>query len=371
VIDYQINLANLSTGAGLGSVILTDFLMTTGTFAESELTYTNELNGWGSLEFSLPLDHAIVTRDNFKLGAREVHLYRNGTLVWGGKLWKASVSEWEVRFLCYGWGFDLERRILTADYAQNSKDQFGIVRDLIGETSPGTQSLTNGDLGIRFWSNSEVSSAPARRFVVCYDERRTVADALNELAAPRNGFDWEISPDKIMTLYSPQKGSTTTVAAVGADNIDDFSYEEDATEMLTDVGAVGPSDQCAIPDLYVTYDGTARTTYGRLEGTADDATDIEDKDRREKMADRMLQASKEPLFQPSISFSTDLQAVADDAVGFNELALGDTMTVETTRGQVGGYGYVNKGFRVINRQVTVSIPGVEHVQYGLDAVVTN
>lgn len=350
-------------------------LGSTGVPERQGLTFTEELNGHGSIEFTLPIDHADVTTDNFAVGERELHLFRtpNGgveTLVWGGKLWIAEVNDWEVRFEGYGWLFDLERRYVNGDYAE-VKDQFGISNDMIQYTqgragNPWSQPA-DADIGISIEAGS---SGVTRKAVVCIEERQTIMDVIKDLSGALHGFDFEITPNKVFKNYYPFRTRATTVMFDGAENIFRYGLTKDATELTTDVWAVGEDEDCAIPTMYRTFDSDARTTFGLLEGQADFESGSRGKDKEqallEEVANEQLRVGKDPRFQPEFIVPTPLQ---DDTTGieFGDVIVGDAVSLQVTRGAETGFGHFSRAFRVVGRTVGVMPNGLEAISYQLDS----
>jgi hypothetical protein len=370
VIDYRIDLADRSS-AGLGTVILADVLNVTGVFDSADPVWTEELNGWGSLEFTLPIDHAQVTTDNFALGEREIHLYRNDVLVFGGKLWVADVAGWEVRFIAYGWWFDMGRRPIEADYVSSADggltyfDQADIVRQLVDNA----QALSEGNLGITHFNTTD--HGVTRKLVVCVEEQATVADVVADLAAAKNGFDYWVSPTKELHLDYPERGTATAVA-FSDENLGDFSHQRDATEVLSLVNAVGVDDECAVPLMYQASDATALTKFGRLAGPVElpDTRKVIDQPFLEKIAEEELLNRKDIRFQPNVMIETPLQEVlTTQAIGFDDLSVGDVCAVDIHRGPIGGFGRFQQDFRVVRRTVSIQRPGIERIEFGLDRVV--
>ncbi|MGH2650278.1 MAG: hypothetical protein ACRDHK_03585 [Actinomycetota bacterium] len=363
-VDYEVDLASRSS-SGLGAVILDDFLNTIGVPLRggAQVKFTEVLNGYGSLEFTLPLDHASVTRANFAVGNREVHVYRDGILVWGGKLWAANVQDWFVRFLCHDWYFDLTRREVEDDYASlpaSPKDQLDIVRELVDLT----QAESGGDLGLTHANLTD--SGVTREIVICAEERRAVADVIEELAETDDGFDFGVHPDKVLELWHPRRGSSTPVATLdAATTVSDFEYEEDASELSSQVAGIGEQEDCALPNVYVTTDAGALSTYGLLQ---DHVVPEDDKDPLlvEAAANELLRVSRVSRLQPKVALATDLP----DALAYDAYELGDEVTLVASRGAVGGFGQFNQQFRVVSRSVEVARPGHEKVTLGLDQVVT-
>ncbi len=366
--SYRLVLANLGT-SGLGTPILSDVLGTVGMMEGTSLSWTDELNGPGSLEFTLPIDHADVTRANFAEGQREVHLYRDdGTgevLVWGGRLWASDTQGWTVRFLAQGWMRTLERREIRDDLAYTTAqggpyDQNAIVEALLDYT----QTQANGDLGITF--AADAASGVTREIVVCAEELRSVFDVIDSMVeAHDDGFDWEITPDKRLLIYAGRKGQfagaldTTT-------NIADFSYQRDATSVANDVAGLSSStEDCPTPDMYVATDSGSQSDFGLLQDHID-PRDPEDSALVASQTDEELDAYKDSRVQPTVTLMPLL-----GEPDLTDFAVGDTVSLTSSRGAAGGFGYFSQTFRVISRTVTVPAAAVvvESVALTLDQVI--
>ena len=362
---YRLALAARGT-SGLGAEIISDVFDTVGTPARAlPLSWTEVLNGEGTCEVWLPIDHASVTRANFAVGNRELHVYRddgNGeVLVWAGRLWAVDVQDWFVRMLGKGFYHDLSRREIVSDYTSRIsagvfKDQLTIVRDLINAT----QALTDGGLG--FTHNDLSVSGVTRKLIVCAEERRQISDVIEELASADDGFDFAVLPDKRVRLWYPRRGQVNTGLTFSAsDNVSEFRYQEDAEEMANDVAVVGPQENCEVPDVTSAVDTTSRSTYGVLHAS-ESAEFVDDETLRQGQADEMLRERKDSRLQPDVQVPTQLS----DAVDFYDYQLGDTVTVVATRGEVGGFGQFNQAFRIVGRRVDVTNYGLENVTLSLD-----
>jgi hypothetical protein len=253
---HRLDLAPRSSGApsadpGLGAVIVSDVLGKIAKPADVRTQITEELNTDGELTFTLSIDHPLVTTDNFAVGKRELHWYRNGDLRWGGKLWRAEVDGRLVRFIGYGWFYDLRGREITDTYEQ-VRDQFLVVQDLIDYT----QDQAHGNLGLDMYDRGGESGV-IREVAWCDTERKVVADAITDLGQAEDGFDLAMTADKKLRLWSPRRGVATTVTYDGDTNTARIAYQRDATEVANELAMIGPTSQhndCAVPAIYVTSD---------------------------------------------------------------------------------------------------------------------
>lgn len=363
-VTYRLALAQRGTSSGLGTVIISDVHDGVGTEQRGrQLRFTEKLNDYGTLEFVLPIDHADVTRANYAVGNRELHLYRDDgageRLVWGGKLWTADVtgSGWFVRFVGHGWWYDFTRRLVTADYAFTSRDQLRIVRDLVDNT----QAEGSGGLGITHYDTS--LSGVNRRIAICVEEGRIVADVIEELSQANNGFDFEVTPDKKLRLWYPKRGGSSGLTFDGTLSLSDFGYTEDALDIVTEIVGLGPQEECSVPETYTAASASAKATYGLLQ-EAEQLEENKDGDLRTAIVDERLRLGKQPLFEPKIGYSFPMP----EAHGFFDYQVGDTAIIQTSRGNSGGFGYFTQTFRILAREVEVQSPGLEEITLTVDQV---
>jgi hypothetical protein len=361
MIGYRLALANRGT-AGLGTVVISDVLGTVGVNRSNPtpLKYVETLNGAGSIEFEVPADHASVTTATFSEG-KELHLYRDDgggeDLWWGGHLWIADVTWPFIRFIGYGWFYDLTRRCAAnrIDRAvYDGVDQFDIVRDLVDKTQ------AEDPIGITHFNLTD--SGVLKDLEICEEERKHVGDAITDFAAEEDGLDFEISAAKVLRLWYPRRGSVQAITFDAASNVSQFSYQKDGTTINTQVAAVG-EDECG---PYVEYfeDAPGLAAYGLLNGSVEDGG--RKKARVRQKAKELLRTTKTPRFQPEIVTLTDLPGSPDIAT----YAVGDVVTVEASQGPAGGFGNFSGLFRILEREVSVSKLGLETVSLTVDSVVT-
>ena len=358
---YRLALAERSS-SGLGAEIISDVLGTIGGFEGSVLMYTETLNAPGTLEFSLPIDHSSVTTSNFDVGNRELHLYRDEQLVWGGKLWAADVAGWEVRMIGNGWWYDMSRRILPDDFAQHQFDQFKIVRDLVAATQ------AQESLGISNYDSA--MSGVTRNMIACIEQRQDVDSIVQKFCDARHGMDFAVTPDKKLRLWSPERGNNSGLTFTG-DNMKMFSYGIDGSDLSTEVGTVGTAkNECKVPPLYTVEDATARSHYGLLQSTlSSDLNDKADDDFINARLDEELNISKVTRFQPTVQVEMALQDLVSDPIYYGAIDIGDKVGVSIDRGAPGGFGHFTQDFRVVTMKTTVKQNGWEIMDYTLDQVI--
>lgn len=359
MITYRLAIANRGT-SGLGTVIMSDVFGTVGSNREnsSPLQFTETLNDSGSIEFELPADHASVTTATFSVG-KEIHLYRNtgggDVMVWGGHLWIADMKWPWVRFIGYGWFYDLTRRAACNRrdrLVYSDVDQFDIARDLIDKTQQ------DDPMGLQHFDFAD--SGVTKDLEICEEERMMVGDAIQDFTAEDDGFDFSISPAKVVRFYYPRRGTTPGITLNAASTASELSYQRDGTTINSQVAAVG-EDECG---PYVEYfeDATALTNYGLLNGHVEDGT--RKRKRVRGKARELLRNTKTPRYQPDVATLTYLTG-SPDITGYN---VGDIVTVTSSQGPAGTFGNFSGSFRIVERTVSYQNPGVESVTINVDSV---
>ena len=309
------------------------------------------LNDPGSVDFTMHLMDPKCTQTLMDPGKREIHIYRGTSLVWGGYLWYAvpSLDEMQVRFSGEGYLSRFGRRTIDSTLTYTTVDQFQIGWNLIAFT----QAKTNGDLGIT--RGSGATSGVTRDRTYPFWERSTVLDMLQELGAVDNGFDFEITPNRVYNNYFPSKGSTLgTIFELGK-NIDGLSYDIDASNMATEISAIGAGDGTNTC-IAVAVDVTARGTFGLLQDTIS-VTDVKNFSTLQDHADEELRVKKGARWQPQ------LNVVTSDPP-FGSFSVGDTATIEASQGFI----QLNNSFRIVSITVQIDDEGQEQFQLYFDGI---
>ena len=317
----------------------------------SNLAYGFELNSAGFCTFVLPLLHLKATRSLLTPGQRIVRVYRNETLVWGGYLWDASISdERGVRFSCRGFLSRLEKRYIDSTKNYVNEEQCGIAWDLIQFT----QAKTGGDLGI---TKGTTNTGVKRDIKYPAWERVKIFDAITELSALADGFDFDIDATRTFKTYYPNKGKTKLdlVMEFGK-NIFGFSYVDAANTLSNEISALGAGDG---PNMCIAtaVDTSSRSTYGLLEEAASFSSTKHFSILQNK-ADALLRLYKAPRWQPQLSLH-----IGED-FPYDAMEVGDTVPLKID------YGYVDidQNFRIMNIEFQVSNEGREAVTVHFDSV---
>lgn len=352
--SWRLALANRGT-SGLGTVIVSDVLASAGVpSGQSELRYTKVLNGPGSIEFTIPIDASICTTSNFAVGARELHLYRDSTLVWTGMLVSADVSDWAIRFAGLGFWHLFRKRLVVSDLLYSSTDQLDVAWNLISHT----QSQTGGGLGITRYSST--LSGVSRTAVYCVENKVVVADAIEQFANASDGFDFEITPDKKFRTYYPRRSVSTSIALDASSTIKNFSLVSDAADLTTEARATVDAKSCNPPTVITSTDSTARSTYGLLQTPVEEQSD--DAALLQGLTDEELRINK----QPRLSLRLTLDSALAGTPAATDFSIGDLITVSASRGFV---NLSNRSCRVVGIGVALRKNGREVIDLDLDGVV--
>lgn len=353
---YALALAELGT-TGLGTVIEADVLDRTGVpSGDASLRYVRTLNGAGSCEFTLPLDDPFVTMTNFAEGEREIHLYRDGVLVWGGRLWQWEItSVTSVRFMAQGFFSTLSRREVVDDLLFVNDDQLDIAWGLIDYT----QDRTGGALGIT--RDSLLASGVNRSKSYCLGEGVRIADAIGDLAATLDGFDYEVGADKAWRTWHTLRGTdlSATIVFDTNTNVIDMTFDGDATQVANSVLALADGGSCETPTYEFDVDTGSRGTYGLLEDSV--TSDDFQADHLFAQAQERLRIGKASRRQPTIT----VDAAMPDTPDLSDYDLGDQVNFQCSR----GFATFDQDFRIIEIDAVARPGSLERVRLTLDGVI--
>lgn len=178
----------------------------------------------------------------FQPGRTAIHVLRDGSPQWSGIIWTRRITKDGLTFGAEGWHSGLRKRTINWDLDYD-QDQLAIFRDLIDRT----QSQSNGDFGIEL--GAETSGVDRVRTYRSH-ERKFIGEALEQLAAVENGFDFEIVPylngrevRRKLALYYPRKGRRRNdLRFTHGSNIVILEEETDGKALANTIHAVGAGE---------------------------------------------------------------------------------------------------------------------------------
>lgn len=248
---YRLISSDLRTGARIAEITL------------SGLRYGSKLNTAGDLAGNLilptlggssnpanPATRAQITvlNDAVDEARRQLLVERDGVPVWCGVVWASPYTdESQTRAVKAGelWSY-YGHRLIDSRQAFTGVDQFTIARTLLTTAA----SRTGGDIGVTF---PAVTSGVTRDRTYEAYELKNLREAIEQLAAVQNGFDFGIdlaydssgNLTKTLNLAYPRRGrdfrATGHVFELGR-NIVSFTWPSDGTRAANKVFATGSGE---------------------------------------------------------------------------------------------------------------------------------
>lgn len=308
------------------------------------LQYSFKHNEAGTIDFTLPVHDPKCTRELLEPGQRELYVFKEQTKMWGGYLWNAGMSSNEntVRFSGEGFFSRLRRRHIFDTLSYVDIDQFDIAWNLIDYT----QFQAYGDLGITRFSSADSGRARTRKYEG--SEYKPISDALQELAAVNDGFDFEITADKEWKTYYPTKASGDVYTFELGKNVRGHATEFSAEDVRSEITAFGEGE--GDNQLVSTEeDVDALEAFGLLQDTRS-FNDVKNQATLNDHAAEELRLVKSLLVRPQ------LQVFGDDPP-FGSYSAGDNARVIIDS----GYTLIDTVLRITTISVQVSDAGFEAI----------
>ncbi len=300
-----------------------------GELEVSGLRYGERLNSVGELSgvVSLPSPTSTANRllaaqinDLVDEGRRRLVVDRDGVIVWTGPVWMSpyrdSPPTREIRAATM-WSY-FRRRVRSTRKVFTAVDQVSMAQTLITDA----QAETGGNLGITV--EASTSGVTKSQTYEAFEVKQ-IAEAIEQLAAADNGFDFAIDTawsstgalvDTFRTHY-PRRGrsylQTGHVFEVGR-NVIDWTWPSDGARMANRVFAVGRGEGSAML-LASQSDATkiqALTSGGPGYPLLDEVlsvTDVGEKSTLNALALSRLKAVAAPVTLPEITVRADIDPV--------------------------------------------------------------
>lgn len=291
--------------------------------------------------------------DGLVPGAVDLLVSRYGVDRWRGPLEGATgdldATSSRLTFNAVGIHTILDQRFIPAGRSILATEQTQLAWQLIADT----QSLPNGDLRI---TPGQLPDSVARSKT--WDTRTPVRQAIDELAAAENGFDYEITPGGagyVFNAFYPRQGSTAGTAVLEwGRNIQRVGLVMDATQVANSVTAVGQNQVSVHADDPASQGGYRLREHVVTAGDANDAVLLGDIARGGLVT--------RPPIVPRLTLTPGAPDASLDAIG-----LGDVVAVSVRHGWVQLDGL----YRV--EQIDVTIPdqgGPERLDVTVTPLVT-
>ena len=343
--DYRYLYADALTGHVHGELPLES-----GDYTET-LDAPGAFSGTMALRPQRPGKIQTVTLDNLAPGRTKIFVERDGVIQWGGLLWTLDLDVEANALKLGGEGFlsYFRKRLIRDTKTYAAVDQAFIAADLIDYA----QALSYGDLGIR--TDEVTATGRVRDRSYLSYERKKVGEAIEQLAAVDDGFDFRFvsrysSAGPIETSFTvgyPATGRKTDhVFELGA-NVELLGLSIDATEMALRVDCSGEGEGDDMLLVSVT-DTTLLGAYPLLE-TVESFTDVRETSTLDAHARRILKRGSPPIRIPDLSANSETIPMP------GSYAVGDVVRVK------GSYGLLDLDdyYRITEQQVSVDANGSE------------
>jgi hypothetical protein len=344
--SYRYILTNVLTGSVLAEVPF------------ESASFSHVLNAPGAFAGTLGLKQpaklesvlkSLLSPSTSSLGKLALYVERDGVIVWGGMLWTGEPDLDAGTFSLNGEGFlsYFRRRVLRAQKVYVQQDQTtGIAKNLIDYA----QSVTGGSIGID--TSGVATSGVLRDRTYEAFERKFIGEAIEQLAAVENGFDFRFDSswsggtilNRFLTSYPNTGRQTNFVLEVGA-QLARLSIKVDATSIATNVDEIGAGEGDL--GLIATVSNPGLIGVYPLLDDVESHVDVNVLATLTAYANRRLSVGRMPVVIPSVDYDPSLEPVLGSYV------VGDIMRVR------GGYGLasIDGMFRVMEINVSVDDTG--------------
>lgn len=327
-------------------------------FPES-LEFAIYLSDFGYCTYNMDLSNPMAVREMTEAYVTDYILLVDGVEIQGGEHTDIQIDDVTLDQLQVSgkeWKNYINTRIWDYDpsnpggniYTAFQRDDFDIVRDLL------TQMMLDPNSLIITYGDASMESGTLNNYQIAPQDSETLYSKINTLATQDPGFDWEITWNKILNLYSPQKGViNNNVTFELGKNLQVFGYGETgatATKLLG-LGA-GTSGQVAtlLENVPASQKFRRRDNVIQL-GSVNSQT----------LNDSLTAAELARESLPIPTFSATY--IPEDNFDFwNEVAIGDIVQVT---GQL-GYDLVDQQFRLISILSQPTDEGDQQIQLTFD-----
>lgn len=305
----------------------------------------------------LALASGLGVWDILYAGRNEIRVTRNTSVISAGKIALAypqiSGDTRQIDITVTGWLDLLAQRftggnqLYGAPAGLPSQDAGAIAWDLINTT----QSLTNGSFGI---TQGTIQTSVSRDRSYSF---KNIKDALQELSQVDQGFDFEITWDKVFKVWYPKIGiNNNNSVFTYPGNIQSLNFQRSAQNIANEIIARGAGTG---PDAFTSTvdDAGSQAKYGLRQMFMD-------------MSDVELQATLTQNAQSQLTFSSDFIDVPSitltSSIGpqWGEYGIGDIVPIQILA-QTEVLGPINNNFRIDSAEIDVSDNNVETITLGM------
>ena len=292
----------------------------------------------------------LLSPQSSSLGKLALYVERDGVIIWGGPLWtaRADVDGGTFELAGEGWLSYFRHRVMRESFSYVNQDQTEIAKFLVNNHQVWSG---GGTLGISIADVQPSGVLRDRSYLA--SERKEVGEAIEQLAAVENGFNFRfesrwnagVLQTRFLTSY-PATGHPTPLVFEG--QITSLKVAMDATTMATNVDAIGTQDAGGDALLATVSDPAMLANYPQYDAVVP-ASDVSVLATLDQQARRRLLRGHAPTVIPSV----EVDPAQDPVVG--SYLCGDIVKVR------GGYGLasLDGSYQVTAYAVSVDAAGGE------------
>ena len=254
-------------------------------------------NKWSAIRWDMSLeDTRELTYNELYPGKTEVWMFRDDVLKFAGPIWDANISTKEAKFSCRAEGLAsyFDRRRIEAGWDSSlplGQQAWNIVA--------ASQALTDGNLFIT-QGTSVSGGAPSARIKFAASELKMVSDALADLSEGDNGFDWEVTPNRVFNVYYPRLSGRANVRLEFGGNIRSYAVDINGKYAANNVVVQGADDSLSA----AVVDTAKRAEYG-LRHYVGSNTGLKSRAQLDAYATQLLSLRRDTRIIPQLSVAAE------------------------------------------------------------------
>lgn len=323
----------------------------------SGVKWSRALNGPGGFEGKIDVRHPKATRANLDPARTLLYVLRGDQPMWAGIIWEASMDAGSLTVTGQGiWSY-FRRRNIRHTRTFKGVNQLAIARSLIDYAQSSTFS-PGGDIGVVVGSET---GGPSRDRTYPGYERKPIGEAVEQLAAVIDGFDFSIETTSgvggsgleftnTFKLWYPRRGRRTNFKWEVGIHCDLNEWELDATRQATQMDALGAGegDSMLIAPAVSTH---LLDIYPLLDYTVS-VRDVSRMNTLASHANYWLVRRQLPIAHPSITLRDSKDTRVGSFIDGDEIRLVGT----------DGWAELDGWYRIVQYEVAVSDEGDERVK---------
>lgn len=245
-----------------------------------------------------------------KEGLTEVVLLRNNVKIFTGPIWTISTtsSEKVLTITANDVCSYLNQRYIASDTKFTKKRYAYGAWKLIEDA----QAKTYGDLGIT--QGLDATSNPTGSWSYTKKSGTVILEAITKLSEGTNGFDWEVTPDRVFNTYYPRLQIPTNINLEYGGNVKAYAVQGMGTYVANEGFMRGGSK--LVSSVY--SDAESQQFYGLRQYCGTDSS-LKSKTKLDSAAKQQINLRKAPRLVPQITLATELLNPYEDNFGYGSI----------------------------------------------------